>query len=76
MDINESALKETNDLVLEVAPDCETLLVTANVANEEEVKNYADETVARFGKIDGFFNNAGVEGKQNLTEDYTSDEFK
>ena len=75
VDLNENGLKETNDLVLEIAPDCETLLITANVANEDEVKNYVDETVAKFGKIDGFFNNAGVEGKQNLTEDYTSDEF-
>ena len=75
VDLNENGLKETNDLVLEIAPDCETLLITANVAKEEEVKNYVDETVAKFGKIDGLFNNAGVEGQQNLTEDYTSDEF-
>lgn len=76
VDLNEEGLKETKDLVLEVAPNAEVLLVTANVANEDEVKNYVDETVAKFGRIDGFFNNAGVEGKQNPTEDYTSDEFR
>ena len=51
------------------------LLVTANVANEDEVKNYVDQTVEKFGRIDGFFNNAGIEGKQNLTEDFGSEEF-
>ena len=76
VDLNEDGLKETKELILEVAPECETLLITANCAVEEEVKNYVNETVAKFGKIDGFFNNAGVEGKQNLTENYSSDEFK
>ena len=52
------------------------LLITANVADEDSVKNYVDETVKKFGRIDGFFNNAGIEGKQNLTEDYGSDEFQ
>ena len=76
VDLNEDGLKETHDLVLEVAPDCETLLITADVSKEDEVKSYVDQTVEKFDKIDGFFNNAGVEGKQNLTENYSSDEFK
>src|SRR5690606_11764050 len=36
---------------------------------------YVDGTIAAYGRIDGFFNNAGIEGKQNLTESYGSDEF-
>lgn len=75
VDLNEKGLEETKAKVLEVAPEAEVLLVTANVANEEEVRNYVNKTVEQFGRIDGFFNNAGIEGKQNLTEDFGVDEF-
>lgn len=75
VDLNEAGLNETKEQVLAVAPNAETLLITANVADEDSVIHYVNKTVETFGKIDGFFNNAGVEGKQNLTEDYGSDEF-
>lgn len=76
VDMNEQGLEETKQLVLDAKPEAEVLTITANVANEDEVKNYVDQTVEKFGSIDGFFNNAGVEGKQNLTEDYGSEEFQ
>ncbi|MEK3906704.1 SDR family NAD(P)-dependent oxidoreductase [Oceanobacillus sp. FSL W7-1309] len=41
VDLNEKGLEETKTEVLEVAPSAEVLLVTANVANEDEVKNYS-----------------------------------
>lgn len=75
VDLNEKGLKETEEKVLAIAPQAEVLLITANVANENEVKGYVDATVEKFGRIDGFFNNAGIEGKQNLTEDFGVDEF-
>lgn len=75
VDLNEDGLKETQDIILKTHADAEILLLTANVANEDDVKNYVDKTVDKFGRIDGFFNNAGVEGKQNLTEEYGSEEF-
>ena len=65
-----ASLEETKRKVLEVAPNAEVLLITANVADEKAVENYVNETVEKYGKIDGFFNNAGIEGKQNLTEDF------
>ena len=75
VDLNSNSLEETKKLVLEVAPEVEVLLITADVSNEEAVKNYVNKTVEKYGRIDGFFNNAGIEGKQNLTEDYGIDEF-
>ncbi|WP_313817518.1 SDR family oxidoreductase [Citricoccus sp.] len=76
VDLNEDGLKATQDWVLEAVPDAEILLVTANVTDEQQVQDYVDRHVERFGGIDGFFNNAGIEGKQNLTEDFTNAEFQ
>lgn len=75
VDLNETGLKETAEEIRAAAPDAEIQTVTANVADEAQVENYVAEAVKRFGRIDGFFNNAGIEGKQNLTEDFGSDEF-
>lgn len=76
VDINNDSLEETKKLVLEVEEEAEVLLITADVSNEEEVNRYVNKTIEKFGKIDGFFNNAGIEGKQGLTEDYGIDEFR
>jgi NAD(P)-dependent dehydrogenase (short-subunit alcohol dehydrogenase family) len=76
VDMNKASLEETKNEVLQAVPEATVELVEANVTNEEEVKNYVGFTVDTFGKIDGFFNNAGIEGKQNLTENYGSDEFE
>lgn len=75
VDMNPEGLEATKNLVLEDNPDTKVELVTADVTKEEDVKKYVDAAVSAFGKIDGFFNNAGIEGKQNLTEDFGIDEF-
>ncbi|MGQ3380558.1 SDR family oxidoreductase [Priestia endophytica] len=76
VDLNTASLEETKSKVLEVAPNAEVLLITANVTDEKAVEQYVNETVEKFEKIDGFFNNAGIEGKQSLTEDFGIDEFQ
>ncbi|PRB70348.1 SDR family oxidoreductase [Arthrobacter sp. MYb213] len=75
VDLNEAGLKETESEIRAINPDAELIAVTANVANESEVANYVAQTMKAFGRIDGFFNNAGIEGKQNLTEDFGAEEF-
>ena len=49
--------------------------VAADVSDLEQVKGYVRKALDAYGRIDGFFNNAGIEGKQNVTEDFGKDEF-
>lgn len=75
VDRNGAALEETQGALRAAAPKVEILAIAADVADEQAVRGFVDATVERFGRIDGFFNNAGIEGKQNPTEDYGIDEF-
>ncbi len=75
VDISEAGLAATVEAVTQATPDAEVITTIADVSKEEDVDRYVTETTARFGRIDGFFNNAGIEGKQNLTEDFTAAEF-
>jgi len=76
VDVSQEALTATRSLIAEAMPDAEVLLITADVSDEEAVRGYVQQTVDKFGRIDGFYNNAGIEGKQNLTADYGCDEFR
>jgi NAD(P)-dependent dehydrogenase (short-subunit alcohol dehydrogenase family) len=75
VDVDADGLQETVKQVEDAHPDAKVLTRTADVSDEDAVKAYVDATLERYGRIDGFFNNAGIEGKQNETEDYGSDEF-
>lgn len=75
VDVSEAGLAATAEAVTAATPEAEVLTSIADVSKEEDVDRYVAETIARFGRIDGFFNNAGIEGKQNLTEDFTAAEF-
>lgn len=76
VDISEEGLTETVTAVHEVTPDAETTTVVADVSKEAEVQRYVNAAQTAYGRIDGFFNNAGIEGKHNLTEDFTDAEFQ
>ncbi|MDQ0207594.1 glucose 1-dehydrogenase [Alkalicoccobacillus murimartini] len=75
VDLNSDSLEATKALILEVTPQADVLLVTADVSDEEAVKNYVDGTVKTFGRIDAFYNNAGIEGKQAPLAEYDSKVF-
>ncbi|NIG55565.1 SDR family NAD(P)-dependent oxidoreductase [Chitinophaga sp. Cy-1792] len=57
VDLDEAALKKATDTL---GPNA--AYVTANVTVAADVEKYAKEAVKKFGKIDIFFNNAGIEG--------------
>jgi NAD(P)-dependent dehydrogenase (short-subunit alcohol dehydrogenase family) len=48
----------------------EAKFIRADVTKSADVANYVSETLAAYGKIDCFFNNAGIEGKVAHTADY------
>ncbi len=48
----------------------EAKFVAADVTKSADVANYVKETLATYGKIDCFFNNAGIEGGLAHTADY------
>ena len=75
IDLSRSSLEDTEGLIAEKYPDTQCHLIEANVADEDSVKAYVDSTLKAFGRIDGLYNNAGVEGKQNPVADYDSAEF-
>ena len=44
--------------------------VTADVTKSDDVKAYVKAAIAKYGRIDCFFNNAGIEGKLAPTAEY------
>jgi NAD(P)-dependent dehydrogenase (short-subunit alcohol dehydrogenase family) len=52
------------------------LFLAADVTREADVRAYAGATVQAFGRIDIFFNNAGVEGPQAPIADYPLADFR
>ncbi|KKK39833.1 oxidoreductase [Mesobacillus campisalis] len=50
------------------------LALSADVSNEDQVKNFVQLTKEKYGKIDVFFNNAGVGVKYGRITDITAEE--
>ncbi|WP_079506037.1 SDR family NAD(P)-dependent oxidoreductase [Mesobacillus jeotgali] len=73
VDLNLEAVEQ---VVSEIGlDDSRAIALQANVAKEEDVKAYVEATIEKFGRIDGFFNNAGIEGITANVEDYPTDTF-
>ncbi|MFJ5845516.1 SDR family oxidoreductase [Streptomyces sp. NPDC092903] len=75
VDISAEGLAVTAEEIEKASPGTAVLTVVADVSAEADVARYVAETVAAYGCIDGFFNNAGIEGTQNLIQDTATDGF-
>ncbi len=71
VDMNEEALKST---AAELGTD-NVNYAAADVTRAGDVKNYVSKAVKAFGKIDIFFNNAGIEGVVKPTTEYPEEIF-
>ena len=76
VDYNDKSLEDAKAKLSKEYPEVKIITVVADVSKEEAVKNYADETVKAFGRIDGLYNNAGIEGKQASITEYDVNIFK
>lgn len=76
VDYNDKALQDAKSEISAEFSDVNIITIVADVSKEEAVKNYVDETVKAFGRIDGLYNNAGIEGKQASITEYDLNIFK
>lgn len=76
VDYNAKSLDDAKAGLNKEFPDVKIITVVADVSQEDAVKNYVVETVKAFGRIDGLYNNAGIEGKQASITEYDVNVFK
>lgn len=76
VDYNAETLERAKAEILSKYPDTKILTSVADVSSEAAVKKYVDDTVKEFGTIHGFYNNAGIEGRQAPMVEYDLDVFK
>jgi len=72
VDMNEESLHQAK---IALEPYGEVIAIKADVTNEADVKNYVNKTVDQFGRIDIFFNNAGIEGAVAPLVEQTIEDF-
>jgi len=68
VDSNPADGQASADIVTQRGGDAR--FVPADVTKSADVQRYVRETLAAFGRIDCFFNNAGIEGRAAPTQDY------
>jgi NAD(P)-dependent dehydrogenase (short-subunit alcohol dehydrogenase family) len=73
VDRKESDLKTA---IKELPASAEAFAIAADVTQEDEVAEYVRATIDRFGTIDAFYNNAGVEGDIKPIHQYSLESFR
>lgn len=76
VDFNESALSDAKKQLEKEFPNAQIITIVADASKEDQVKKYVETTVAKFGTIHGFYNNAGIEGRQAPLTEYDLEIFK
>jgi NAD(P)-dependent dehydrogenase (short-subunit alcohol dehydrogenase family) len=70
VDVDADGLEQTKRSILGSVPGADVLMITADVSQDAAVANYVAQTRDHFGRLDGLYNNAGIEGRQAPVEEY------
>ena len=62
--------------IKDLPASAEALAVTADVTQEDEVAEYVRAALDKFGTIDAFYNNAGIEGDIKPIPEYSLESFR
>ena len=62
--------------IKDLPASAQALAVSADVTSEDEVKEYVRAAVDKFGTIDAFYNNAGIEGDIKPITEYSLETFR
>ena len=62
--------------IKDLPASAQALAVSADVTSEDEVKEYVRAAVDKFGAIDAFYNNAGIEGDIKPITEYSLESFR
>jgi NAD(P)-dependent dehydrogenase (short-subunit alcohol dehydrogenase family) len=73
VDFNEANANATLERVK--AAGAKGIVVVANVSDSQDVERYVQAALDEFGSIDGFFNNAGIEGKIGPVADLSEEDW-
>ena len=76
VDFNEKSLADAKTELAKEFPTVKIITVVGDASKEEDVKKYVEETVKAFGRIDGLYNNAGIEGRQAPMTEYDVNVFR
>ncbi len=72
-DVSEAGGNETLQMIKDLGAD--GIFVKADVANEQQVDALVASAIAKYGRLDCAFNNAGIGGAGRLTHEYSLEEW-
>lgn len=76
VDFNQKSLDAAVKDLKKEFPTVKIISVVGDASKEQDVQKYVDEAVKAFGRIDGLYNNAGIEGRQAPMTTYDISVFK
>jgi NAD(P)-dependent dehydrogenase (short-subunit alcohol dehydrogenase family) len=70
VDFNADKLAQAQEKLRQLHPKTSVVTVVADASKEADVARYVRAALDAFGRVDGFYNNAGIEGRQAPLAEY------